>query len=84
MSVTIAWARGGEARVESLDGEAIVLRSSVASPPGARIDGTIGGAASAHVRVKVHACRRQPEGDFVIEGRTIDLRREVRERIAGR
>jgi len=31
--------------------------------------------------VKVHGCRRQPEGDFRIAGRPIDLPREVRERI---
>jgi hypothetical protein len=33
------------------------------------------------VRVKVHASRLQPEGDFVIEGRLLDVTRSVRARL---
>jgi len=77
----IVWARGGEAVVVKIDAGGIVLRSTVPSPPGSRIDGTLQGEAPAGVRVKVHACKKQPEGDFVLEGRPLDLARETRERI---
>lgn len=77
----VVWAKGGEARVVSIDAGAIVLRSTVPSPPGSRIDGTLRGEPPAALRVKVHASKRQGQGDFVLEGRPLDLTREVRERI---
>ena len=77
----VRWARGGEAVVESAAGEALVLRSTVAAPPGARVEGTLDGEPPATLRIKVHACRRQPEGDYRIEGRCLDLTRGLRERI---
>jgi hypothetical protein len=77
----VRWARGGEARVVAMDAGTITLRSTVPSPPGSRIEGTLGGDPPAPVRVKVHASKRQPEGDFVLEGRTLDMPRETRERL---
>jgi hypothetical protein len=76
------WSHGGEARIVSVDADAIVLRSSVPSPPGSRIDGVLLGGVPVGLRVKVHACKRGPEGDFVLEGRPLDLTRETRERLA--
>ncbi len=78
---SVAWARGGEARVVAIDDRGIVLRSTVPSPPGSRIEGTLAGEPPASIRVKVHGCRRQPEGDFVLEGRPLDLPRAVRDRL---
>ena len=80
---TLRWGTGGDARVESMSGDAIVLRSTTPAPPGARVQGVLEGQTSATLRIKVHACRRQPEGDFRIEGRCIDLTREMRQRLAG-
>jgi hypothetical protein len=77
----VKWAAGGEATVVSLEAKAIVLRSTVSSPPGSRLEGALQGEPPARLQVKVHGCRRQPEGDFLIEGRPIDLPREVRERM---
>jgi hypothetical protein len=82
--VRILWARGGEAVVESAAGESVVLRSTVAAPPGARVEAAIDGEPPATLRIKVHACRRRPEGDYRIEGRCIDLTRELRERLNAR
>jgi hypothetical protein len=82
LTAHVTWARGGEARVVSLDAQSIVLRSTVSSPPGSRIEGTVPGEPPAALRVKVHASRRQPEGDFLLEGRPLDLPRETRERLA--
>jgi hypothetical protein len=82
MSALIRWARGGEARVVSLDaeGRSIVLQSTVPWPPGSRVQGTIEGD-SALLRVKVHSSRKQATGQFVLEGRPLDLARETRERL---
>ena len=41
MSAVIRWVHGGDARVLSIDTHAIVLCSTVPSPPGARIEGTL-------------------------------------------
>lgn len=82
MSPHVAWDRGGEARVASLRDDAIALVSSVSSPPGSRLEGTLAGEPPARLRVKVHACRRRADGGFDLEGRTLDMTREVRERVA--
>jgi hypothetical protein len=79
--VHVRWSKGGEARVASLAADAVVLRSTVPSPPGSRIEGALEGDPPARLRVKVHASKRQPEGDFVIEGRLLDVTREVRARV---
>jgi hypothetical protein len=81
MSAAIRWARGGEARVVSLDARAIVLQSTVPWPPGSRVEAVIEGDPPALLRVKVHSSRRQADGSFVLEGRPIDLARETRERL---
>lgn len=81
MSVHLRWAGGGEARVVRIDADAIVLRSTTPSPPGSRIEGTLLSEPPAQLRVKVHASKRQPEGDFLVQGRPLDLKREVRARL---
>jgi hypothetical protein len=81
MTAHVRWTGGGEARVVTIDAQAIVLRSTVPSPPGSRIEGTLVGEPAARLRVKVHGSKKQPEGDFVLEGRPLDLPRETRERI---
>jgi hypothetical protein len=80
-SAIVAWARGGQGRVVSIDARTIVVRSSVPSPPGSRIEGTLGGEPPTPLRMKVHGSKRQPEGDYVLEGRPIDMPRETRERL---
>jgi len=65
----------------TIDAQAIVLRSTVPSPPGSRIEGTLVGEPAATLRVKVHGSKKQPEGDFVLVGRPLDLPRDTRERI---
>jgi hypothetical protein len=82
----VKWERGGEARVVKIDAQAIVLRSTVPSPPGSRIEGVVVGggaggapAAKLRLRVKVHGSKKQDDGGFVLEGRPLDLPRETRE-----
>jgi hypothetical protein len=84
VSAPIRWDKGGEAVVVRVDGDAVVLRSTIPSPPGSRIEGVLSGAAPARVRVKIHSSKRTdgPSPAFVLEGRLLDATREVRERLA--
>jgi hypothetical protein len=75
----ITWAKGGEAVVVLLKDDVVTLRSTIPSPPGSRIEGTLGGGEG--VRVKVHSSKKQEDGSFVLEGRMLDLTRAVRERL---
>ena len=82
MSALVRWTTGGQARLVSIDARTIVLRSTVPSPPGSRIEGTLAGDAPAALRVKVHSSKRIADGDFVLEGRPLDMPRETRELLA--
>jgi hypothetical protein len=81
MSARVKWDKGGDASVVSFDAGTIVLRSSVPSPPGSRIEGVLPGDPPARIKVKVHSSKKQPEGDYLLAGRTIDATRETRERL---
>jgi len=73
--VVVAWSKGGTAQLKRLDGERATLSSTIASAPGSRLDGTIDG--GHHLRIKVHRCVRRGDG-FDVDGRVIDLRRDLR------
>jgi hypothetical protein len=77
----VTWTKGGEARVAALGNDSILLRSTAPFPPGSRIEGRLEGEPLATLRVKVHASRLQPEGDFAIEGRLLDATRDLRARL---
>lgn len=64
-----------EARFEAWDGSELAVASTKAQPPGARLDGSIDGAA---LRMKVHRCRKRDDDRFLVVGRPLDLRRETR------
>jgi hypothetical protein len=77
----LEWSRGGLARFVSVRADAVVLFSSVPSPPGSRIDGTLLEEPRDTIRIKVHVCRRVEDGTFRLEGRALDLRRDLRARL---
>jgi hypothetical protein len=77
----LAWAGGGEARLLTATAAAVSLVSTVPWPPGSRPFGTLLDAPAVAVRVKVHVSRREPDGTFRIEGRLLDVSREVRARV---
>jgi hypothetical protein len=82
-SAHVHWTSGGEAQIVSIAADGIVLRSTVPAPPGSRLEGTVNGEGTAtSLRIKVHASRREGEGEFMLRGRPLDLTREVRERLA--
>jgi hypothetical protein len=70
----------GEPTTLLLYGTEIGVVANKPSPPGARVDATAIGDDDARspFRIKVHRCKRQADGSFVIVGVTIDLRREGR------
>ena len=74
----VRWERGGEANVLSLEVDAITLRSSVPAPPGARVKGVLDEIGNAQILVKVHGSKKQSDGSFLIEGRAIDMKRDLR------
>ena len=76
----ITWAKGGEAVVLALRDDAVTLRSTIPSPPGSRIEGTL--AEGEPVRVKIHSSKKQEDGGFVLEGRMLDMTRALREKLA--
>ena len=83
MSGRLAWVRGGEARIVGVVGNGIALRSTVALPPGSRVEGRVEGELAVVVRVKVNGCRKIGEGEFEVHARLIDVTREVRELLGG-
>jgi hypothetical protein len=61
----------------------LAVTSTVPSPPGSRIEGRL--PSGGHVRLKVHVVRKEEAAGasvFRLEGRLIDLTREVRKELA--
>lgn len=77
----LTWEKSGVARVIRIDANAIALESSIPSPPGSRISGTLVSDPAATLRVKIHVSKKQEDGTFLLEGRPIDLTRELREKL---
>jgi hypothetical protein len=77
----ITWAKGGSASFIAAEGENVTLRSSIPSPPGARLDATFDSEPKTALRVKVHGSKKEEDGSFTIKGRLVDATRETRERV---
>ena len=80
MKPHLRWLKGGEARVLELSASSVTLESTTPSPPGSRIDAVLVGS-DRPLRVKIHASRKESSGMFRLEGRPIDLSRELREEL---
>lgn len=77
----IRWAKGGDANVVAIDGDRVTLDSSLSSPPGSVVEGTLvndGGS----IRIKVRGCKKIEGERFRIEGRILDASRDLRTRLA--
>ncbi len=75
----VRWTKGGDANLVTLDDDRVTLDSSLSSPPGSLVDGAL--ATGEAIRVKVRGCKREGER-FRIEGRVIDLSRDLRAKLA--
>lgn len=70
----VLWQKSGHAEITQLAELAITLRSTISSPPGSRLEGTL--PSGAPLQVKVHGCKR--EGDeFILSGRVFNASRAV-------
>jgi len=81
VTVRLRWVGGGEAEVVETDGQRVVVRSSRASPPGSPLAAESSLPSSSVLKLKVHGCRKEPDGWFRIEGRWVDLTRAAREEL---
>jgi hypothetical protein len=80
VTAKLTWTHGGEAEIVAIGADTVTLVSSVPSPPGSRIEGTLV-EGDAKVKVKIHASKKQDDGSFRLEGRPLDMTRELRERL---
>jgi len=81
MKVLLSIASGGEAAIVENQGDYVVVRSSVASPPGSTLSLKHG---ELPVLVKVRGCKRlDGELPFRIEGRLVSFTRAAREALFG-
>ena len=67
-----------EAALVSIEGEQVVIHSSLASAPGSRP--TVILPNGTRLRAKIHRCRRIDD-EFQLNGRMLDMSRQVRERL---
>ena len=74
--------KGGTATIVSVTETTCTLVSTHPSPPGSRIDATFPSAPGVSFRVKIHGSKKRPDGLFDLEGRPLDMTREVRARAA--
>ena len=78
----LVWLKGGEGTIESLKDDAILIRSTIPSPPGSRLDSRLvgpNGEEGPNLRVKIHNSKKQTDGTFLLDGRALDITREVRQ-----
>ena len=81
MKVLLSIASGGEAAIVENQGDYVVVRSSVASPPGSTLSLKHG---ELPVQVKVRGCKRlDGELPFRIEGRLVSFTRAARDALFG-
>jgi hypothetical protein len=82
VNVPLSIVNGGEAAIVENQGDHVVVRSSVASPPGSTLSMKHG---ELSVLVKVRGCKRLPESQlpFRIEGRLVSFTRAAREALFG-
>lgn len=76
----IRWEGGGEAKLVRMTGELVSLISTTPHPPGSRVRGVLDDGTP--LTLKTHVSKKRDDGSFDLEGRLLDLRRDVRERLA--
>ncbi len=82
MSEHVVWAKGGTATFLIVDDDAVTLRSSIPSPPGSRLAGTLTAEPPAAVKIKIHGSKQTEDGAFTLRGRLLEATRVLRDRVA--
>lgn len=82
MNVPLDIASGGQAAIVDVQGDHVLVRSSVASPPGSTLNLRRG---EIPVLVKVRGCKRLDDSElpFEISGRLVSFTRAAREALFG-
>ena len=82
MNVPLSIVPGGEAAIVENQGDHVVVRSSIASPPGSTLSMKHG---ELSVLLKVRGCKRLAESQlpFRIEGRLVSFTRAARDALFG-
>ena len=78
----LSWTKGGTALLLAIDQDAVTLRSSISSPPGARLEATLASDPSVTLKIKMHGSKLQPDGSFTLRGRVLEPTKALRERLA--
>lgn len=78
----LAWTKGGTAIFLRTQDDAVILRSTVPSPPGSRIEGTLDGDPPVGIKIKIHGSKLELDGTFTLRGRLLDAPRALRARVA--
>jgi hypothetical protein len=78
----LVWTKGGTASLLTIVEDAVTLRSSISSPPGARLEATLASDPSITLKIKMHGSKLQPDGSFTLKGRVLEPTRALRERLA--
>jgi len=78
----LSWTKGGTASLLAIDQDAVTLRSSISSPPGARLEATLASDPSVTLKIKMHGSKLQPDGSFTLRGRVLEPTKALRERLA--
>jgi hypothetical protein len=77
----LVWAKGGTASLLTVAQDNVTLRSSISSPPGARLDAALAADPSVTLKIKIHGSKLQPDGSFTLKGRVLEATRALRERL---
>ena len=80
--VHLVWTKGGTASLLTVVQDTVTLRSSIPSPPGARLDAAFAADPSVTLKIKIHGSKLQPDGSFTLKGRVLEATRALRERLA--
>lgn len=78
----VTWQKGGNASFVHVEGEHVTLRSTIPSPPGSRLEGTLLVPPAGPINVKVHGSKKEADGTFTVRGRFVDATREIRDLLA--
>jgi hypothetical protein len=78
----LAWTKGGTATLLTIAQDTVTLRSSIPSPPGARLEATLVADPTVALKIKMHGSKLQPDGSFMLKGRVLEATRALRERLA--
>ena len=78
----LTWAKGGAASFLTVSGDNVTLRSTIPSPPGARLDAAFTSEPPVTIKIKMHGSKLEADGTFTLKGRVLEATRALRERLA--